>query len=70
MTPQEFEEKTGLRPTQAARILGIAYPRWCELKRGARKVKPYHEASMIAHAMLPEGVLMWRLLESTVRSGS
>ena len=52
MTLTEFEQATNTTPTQAARLLGIAYPRYNEFKNGTRKLKPYHMASMLAHAAL------------------
>ena len=57
MTLQEFEAATGCTPKQAAQLLGLVYPRYMELRRGARALKPYHLASMKAHCALARRTL-------------
>ena len=64
MTPQEFETATGTKPKEAAALLGLVYPRYMELRRGARKLKPYHIASMLAHMALSKRALQQRKKES------
>ena len=53
-TCQNFETETGTTPQQAAALLGLVYPRYMELRRGVRALKPYHTASMEAHLLLPK----------------
>lgn len=64
ITPTEFEEGLGLKPVQAAKLLGLQYPRWNELKNGTRYIQAWHEASMQAHCMLSKKALRVRLIES------
>ena len=45
-------------------MLGLVYPRYMELRRGARVLKPYHVASMRAHALLSQKSLDTRLVDS------
>lgn len=61
MSPREFEASLNLTPSEAAALLGINYARWMELRRGSRKVKPYHVASMEAHCLLSKRALALRL---------
>ena len=49
-----FELKTGLKPTQAAKLLGLQYQRYNEFKNGTRQLKPYHVASINAHLALSQ----------------
>lgn len=55
----EFESQTGTTPTQAAKLLGLAYPRYNELKNGTRTLKPYHVASIEAHMRLSKKSLKY-----------
>ena len=58
ITPIEFERRTECTPGEAAKLLGLAYPRYMEFRRGAGKLKPYHFASMEAHLMLSQRALL------------
>ncbi len=64
MTLQQFEDQLNLSTTEAASLLGLVYPRYMELRRGARMLKPYHVASMRAHALLSQKSLDTRLVDS------
>ncbi len=64
MTLQQFEDQLNLSTTEAATLLGLVYPRYMELRRGARVLKPYHVASMKAHALLSQKSLDTRLVNS------
>lgn len=47
-----FETKTGLKPLEACKILGISYSVWKDLKSERRPLRPYHLASIEAHQSL------------------
>lgn len=49
----DLEKRHNLTTKQAARLLGVAYPRYMEFRRGARNLKEYHLASVRAHMLLP-----------------
>ena len=53
----DFEACTDTTPTQAAKLLGMAYPRYNEFKNGTRQLKPYHIASIEAHMKLSKKAL-------------
>lgn len=53
----DFEAYTDTTPTQAAKLLGLAYPRYNEFKNGTRQLKPYHVASIEAHMKLSKKTL-------------
>lgn len=47
----EFEQRTGLGPTFAARLLGVAYPTYAHYRSGHRDLPTYH-ARHVAHLLL------------------
>ncbi len=49
-----LEKQHGLTTKQCAALLGLNYIRYMEFKRGTRELKPYHEASVKAHMLLPK----------------
>ncbi len=64
MTLQQLEDQLIIATTEAAAVQGLVYPRCMELRRGARVLKPYHVASMRAHALLSQKSLDTRLVDS------
>lgn len=59
-----FEKDTGCTTGEAAKLLGIAYPRYMEYRRLDRALKPYHYASIKAHMMLSKKNLKVRKKDS------
>lgn len=49
---QKFETENKLRPTEAARMLGVSYSLWKKLRTGEKQLQAYHIASIEAHAAL------------------
>lgn len=49
---QQFEQEKQLKPTEAAKLLGVSYSLWKQLKSGAKPIKDYHTASIDAHLAL------------------
>ncbi|MCK4900822.1 MAG: hypothetical protein KAS38_18725 [Anaerolineales bacterium] len=46
MTPQQFEQESGLKPFQAADALGLSRRTYFALKAGTRKLQPYQIKAM------------------------
>jgi len=49
----EFEKFSGLGPTYAAKLLGIPWSTYSQLKNGRRQVKPHTELHIEALRLLP-----------------
>lgn len=54
---QHFEKATGLGATQAARLLGLAYPTYAQIKSGLRPLQAYHARHIEALLLLPRASL-------------
>jgi len=52
-----FEQATGLGATQAARLLGLAYPTYAQIKSGMRPLQTYHARHIEALLLLPQASL-------------
>lgn len=52
-----LEQRHDLSTREAADLLGLAYPRYMEFRRGARALKPYHRASIQAHMHLSTAIV-------------
>ena len=50
MTPEEFEQRTGLSGYRASRLLRVSESKYYAWRRGDRVVPGYIESSMVAHA--------------------
>lgn len=64
----EFEAKTGLGPTFAARLIGTAYPTYAQYKSGARALPRYHAHHVQALLLLAPDVLR-QLIEEHCYAG-
>lgn len=53
----DFEAHTGLGPTYAARLLGVAYPTYAQYRSGRRVLPQYHQNHIQALRLLPEASL-------------
>lgn len=53
----DFEQRTGLGPTFAARLIGTAYPTYAQYKSGARPLPRYHRNHVQALLLLSPVVL-------------
>lgn len=51
-----FEEVTGLGPTYAARMLGIAYVTYAQIRNGSRPLQLYHARHIEVFLLLPRAV--------------
>ena len=49
---QKFETDKNLKPTHAAKILGVSYSLWKKLRTGEKVLQAYHIASIEAHQAL------------------
>lgn len=49
-----FENRTALGPTYAARLIGVAYITYAKYRSGARVLPRYHSNHIQALLMLPE----------------
>lgn len=49
-----FEKATGLGPTFAARLLGVAYPTYAQYRSGRRTLQHYHARHIEALLLLQE----------------
>lgn len=49
----ELEDYTGLGATQAALLLGVAYPTYAQYKSGRREIQRYHLNHIQALLLLP-----------------
>jgi len=54
---RQLENRTGLGPTQVARLLGVAYITFAHWRSGLRQMQPYHERHVEALLLLDEGPL-------------
>jgi hypothetical protein len=61
-----FEKQTGLGPTKAARMLGVAYPTYAQYRSGRRELPLYHEFQIEVLLLLPRN-LMERLIGSRTK---
>lgn len=61
----DFEQRTGLGPTFAARLIGTAYPTYAQYKSGVRPLPRYHRNHVQALLLLAPDVLQ-RLIEEHV----
>jgi hypothetical protein len=52
-----FEKATGLGPTRAARLLGVAYVTYAQVRSGARPLQKYHARHMECLLLLPRTTL-------------
>jgi hypothetical protein len=52
-----FEQATGLGPTKAARLLGVAYVTYAQVRSGARPLQKYHARHMEVILLLPPAAL-------------
>lgn len=50
----QFESETGLGPTYAARLLGVAYPTYAQYRSERRELPVYHQHHIEALLMLPQ----------------
>lgn len=62
----DFEEKTGLGPTYAAKLLGTSYVTYAQYRSGRRALPRYHQNHIQALLLLP-GRMLERLIEEHVR---
>jgi hypothetical protein len=74
MNPQEevlsdFEQKTGSTTQEAAKLLGLAYPRYMEYRRMDRALKMYHHSSIEAHLLLSKKNLKARQAKARLLYG-
>lgn len=53
----QLEKATGLGPTYAARLLGVAYPTYAQYRSGRRPLQLYHERHIEALLLLPRATL-------------
>lgn len=60
-----FEQATGLGPTKAALLLGIAYVTYAQVRSGSRPLQKYHARHMEALLLLPPSTLR-RLIKEHV----
>lgn len=60
-----FEQATGLGPTKAALLLGVAYVTYAQVRSGARPLQKYHARHMEAILLLPQATLR-RLIQEHV----
>ncbi len=52
-----FEKATGLGPTFAAKLIGIAYVTYAQYRNGSRPLQKYHAQHIEAILLLPERAL-------------
>ncbi len=57
-----FERATGLGPTYAARLIGVAYVTYAQYRNGSRPLQKYHARHIEALLLLPHRDLM-KLIE-------
>ena len=63
-----FEEVTGLGSTYAARVLGIAYVTYAQIRNGSRPLQLYHERHVETFLLLPQAVRA-RLIKEHAHGG-
>jgi hypothetical protein len=52
-----FEKTTGLGPTYAARLIGVAYPTYAQYRSGRRTLQRYHARHIEALLLLSRPAL-------------
>lgn len=62
----KFEKATGLGSTGAARLLGVAYVTYAQIRAGDRPLKLYHQRHIEALLLLPRATLE-KLIDGTNR---
>lgn len=65
----QLEQVTGLGPTKAARLLGLAYPTYAQNRSGYRPLQLYHERHIEAVLLLSRRDLT-RLIERHISGDS
>lgn len=61
----DFERRTNLGPTFAARLLGLPYVSYAQYRSGLRTLKRCHQLHIEVILLLPQGALQ-RLIEKEV----
>lgn len=60
-----FEKAIGLGPTKAARLLGVAYVTYAQVRSGARPLQKYHARHIECLLVMPR-VTLAKLIEEHV----
>lgn len=60
-----FEKTVGIGPTRTARLLGIAYVTYCQIKAGSRPLQEYHAKHIQALLLLSQQALSRLIKEHT-----
>jgi len=64
----DFEQRTGLGPTYAARLLGTAYTTYAQYRNESRDLPKYHRLHIQAVLLLPR-TSVEQLIQEHVRNG-